>query len=55
LGKHDTEGENVPTKLTRNRIQEFIGALKKSGGNSGNGSLRQALGWDDESYWRVVD
>ncbi|MGA8169911.1 MAG: hypothetical protein WB816_03630 [Methylocystis sp.] len=39
--------------LTQGRIQEFIEKLKEMGGGSGNGALRQALGWDEEFYWRV--
>jgi hypothetical protein len=39
--------------LTESRRQEFIAALEKTGGSSGNGSLRQALGWDEEFYWKV--
>jgi hypothetical protein len=43
----------VPMNLTQGRIQEFIAALEKEGGSSGNSSLRQALGWDEEFYWKV--
>lgn len=39
--------------LTRGRVQEFIPTLEKMGGSSGNGSLRQALHWDEEFYWKV--
>jgi hypothetical protein len=40
-------------KLAQGRIQEFVTALENIGGSSGNGSLREALGWDEEFYWRV--
>jgi hypothetical protein len=43
----------LPIKLTSKRIQEFIAALQTAGGSSGNGSLRRALNWDEEFYWRV--
>lgn len=43
----------MPTNLTNARLEEFIVALQKAGGSSGNGSLRQNLGWDEEFYWRV--
>ena len=39
--------------LTTGRIQQFVSALKKAGGSSGNKSLRETLGWDEEFYWRV--
>jgi hypothetical protein len=39
--------------LTKNRVQEFIAALEKLGGSSGNKRLRQELGWDEELYWKV--
>jgi hypothetical protein len=40
-------------KLAEGRIKEFIAALEKLGGSSGNGALRQALDWDEEFYWKV--
>ena len=43
----------MPERLTKNRLQEFIAALKKAGGGSGNGSLRQNLGWPEDLYWRA--
>jgi hypothetical protein len=39
--------------LTKGRVQEFIDALEKLGGSSGNKSLREELGWDEDLYWKV--
>jgi hypothetical protein len=39
--------------LTKNRLDEFLAALEEMGGNSGNGRLRQTLGWDEDLYWRA--
>jgi hypothetical protein len=43
----------MPERLTANRITEFVECLKRFGGSSGNGRLREALKWDEEFYWRV--
>lgn len=43
----------MPMNLTKGRSEEFIAALKKVGGSAGNRGLRQALGWDEEFYWKV--
>lgn len=43
----------TPTKLTKNRLDEFLSQLKECGGSAGNQNLRQRLGWDEEFYWRV--
>ncbi|WP_163001301.1 hypothetical protein [Pannonibacter phragmitetus] len=40
-------------KVTANRKDKFIEALKGAGGTSGNSSLRQTLDWDEELYWAV--
>lgn len=39
--------------FTKGRVQEFIATLEKLGGSSGNKSLRQELGWEEEFYWKV--
>lgn len=41
------------TNLTKKRMNEFLNALKSAGGSSGNVSLRQALNWDEDFYWKV--
>lgn len=41
------------TNITTKRIDEFISALEKAGGSSGNGSLRNALGWKEDYYWKM--
>jgi type I restriction enzyme M protein len=33
--------------------ERFVEQLKALGGNAGNGRLREALGWQEETYWRV--
>jgi hypothetical protein len=41
--------------LTQARIQEFIAALERADGSSGNGNLRRQLGWEEEFYWKVQE
>jgi hypothetical protein len=43
----------MATNITKNRLEEFISALKEAGGSSGNKALRQHLDWDEEFYWKV--
>lgn len=43
----------MPERVTANRIKEFVACLQDVGGAAGNGRLRQALGWEEEFYWRV--
>lgn len=43
----------MPERVTRNRIREFVDCLEQMEGSAGNGRLRQALGWEEEFYWRV--
>jgi hypothetical protein len=43
----------VAMNLTKGHIEEFIVALEKMGRSSGNGRLRQELGWDEDFYWKV--
>lgn len=43
----------MATNITKNRLNEFISALKKAGGSSGNESLRRTLRWEEEFYWKV--
>lgn len=40
--------------MVREALRErFIETLKDLGGNAGNGRLRDALGWQDDTYWGV--
>ncbi len=43
----------MPDRITKKRLSEFIVALENTAGSSGNGSLRNALGWDEDFYWKV--
>ena len=43
----------MANNVTKNRLDEFIAALRSAGGSSGNGTLRQTLEWDEDFYWRV--
>ena len=43
----------MPVRMVEGRLDDFVAALKKSGGSSGNRALRQRLGWEEEFYWRV--
>lgn len=43
----------MPERITAKRIVEFETGLQELGGSSGNGRLRERLGWDEEFYWRV--
>jgi hypothetical protein len=43
----------MPVNLTNNRLEEFMAALKEAGGSSGNGALRQRLGWEEDIYWKA--
>lgn len=48
-----TVAVRTPTKLTINRLDEFLNELKECGGSAGNQKLRQRLGWEEEFHWRV--
>jgi hypothetical protein len=39
--------------VTARRKDEFLDALNKAGGQSGNKSLRLALNWDEVFYWKI--
>jgi len=40
--------------MVREALRErFIDTLKDLGGSAGNGRLREALGWQDDTYWTV--
>lgn len=47
----------TPTKLTNNRLDEFLNELPERvegvWGSAGNQKLRQRLGWEEEFDWRV--
>jgi hypothetical protein len=43
----------MPERVTANRVAEFVAHLQELGGSSGNVRLREALGWDNEFYWKV--
>lgn len=43
----------MPERVTANRREEFLAALTKLGGSSGNRRLRAALGWEEDFYWKV--
>jgi hypothetical protein len=43
----------MPKFVTANRIAEFVERLQSLGGSSGNARLRDALGWEEEFYWKV--
>jgi hypothetical protein len=46
-------GAVMPTHVTKNRLDEFVDALREIGGSSGNHSLRQRLAWDEDFYWKA--
>ena len=43
----------MASNITKRRVDAFISKLEIAGGSSGNGNLRQSLGWDEEVYWKV--
>ncbi len=43
----------APSRLTPNRLLEFVRTLTDLGGGAGNGRLREQLGWEEELYWRA--
>jgi hypothetical protein len=43
----------MPERIVDGRLDDFVAALKESGGSSGNRALRQRLAWEEEFYWKV--
>lgn len=43
----------MANNVTKNRLEEFVAALRQAGGSCGNGTLRQHLDWDEDFYWKV--
>jgi hypothetical protein len=42
--------------MVRDALRErFLAVLQELGGSAGNGKLREALGWQEETYWQVRD
>ena len=40
--------------MVREALRErFVETLHELGGSTGNGRLRDALGWQDDTYWSV--
>jgi len=41
----------MPITATKEQLKAFLALLKEWGGKSGNVSLRQGLGWEEDLYW----